>query len=46
MTKCDRLYYKVRQVLQSVTAITKLDVSKCCANDSNNDYVGETSRRI
>ena len=23
ITKCDRLYYKVRQLLQSVTVITK-----------------------
>ena len=25
---CDRLYYKVRQVLQGVTVITKWDVTK------------------
>ena len=24
-SKCNRLYYKVRQVLQSMTVITKLD---------------------
>ena len=28
ITKCGRLYYKVRQVLQSVTVITKWDVTK------------------
>ena len=27
ITKSDRLYYKVRQVLQSVTIITKWDVT-------------------
>ena len=27
ITKCDKLYYKVRQVLQSVTVITKWDVT-------------------
>ena len=27
ITKCDRLYYKVRQVLQSVTVITRWDVT-------------------
>ena len=28
ITKCDRLYYKVHQVLQSATVITKWDVTK------------------
>ena len=27
ITKCDRLYYKVRQAIQSVTVITKRDVT-------------------
>ena len=27
ITKCDRIYYKVRQVLQSATVITKWDVT-------------------
>ena len=30
ITKCDRLYYKVRQVLQSETVITKWDVTLLC----------------
>ena len=28
ITKCDRIYYKVRQVLQSATVITKWDVTE------------------
>ena len=28
IAKCDRLYYKVRQVLQSVTVFTKWDVTQ------------------
>ena len=27
ITKCDRIYYKVRQVVQSATVITKWDVT-------------------
>ena len=33
ITKCDRIYYKVRQVLQSATVITKWDVTKQLAVD-------------
>ena len=28
ITKCDKVYYKVRQVLQSVTVITKWDITR------------------
>ena len=32
ITKCDRLFYKVRQVLQSATVITKWDVTTVITN--------------
>ena len=36
ITKCDRRYYKVRQVLQSVTVITNWDVTSSTISSKNN----------